>query len=47
MQKQAARKRTFEKLPKPDIYKSYRHGGVPTDKAMAAVPAICNYIAIT
>jgi hypothetical protein len=25
MQKQAARKRTFEKLPKPDIYKSYRH----------------------
>ena len=23
------------------------NGGVPTDKAMAAVPAICNYIAIT
>jgi hypothetical protein len=25
MQKQAARKRTFEVLPKPDIYRSYRH----------------------
>ena len=24
MQKQAARKRTFEELPKPDIYRSYR-----------------------
>jgi hypothetical protein len=26
MQKQKVPKRTFEELPKPDIYKSYRQG---------------------
>ena len=25
MQKQKVPKRTFEEIPKPDIYKSYRH----------------------
>jgi len=35
MQKQAARKRTFEELPKPDIYRSYRHLGAALDAWLA------------
>ena len=34
MQKQAARKRTFEELPKPDIYRSYRHPEPPVAVAL-------------